>query len=62
MWTDDPVSDFNRWDAAQERKLSRMPICSECGEHIQDDRAYYINGEWVCRECMSLYLREVLPE
>lgn len=62
MWTDDPVADFNRWDAEQNRRLEQRPVCADCEQHIQDETAYFINGEWVCRNCMFSYEREVLPE
>lgn len=61
-WTDDPLADFNAWDAEQTRQLERLPVCADCDEHIQDESAYYINGEWICKNCMSAYEREVLPE
>ena len=62
-WTDDPIADFERYDAAQEAKLERLPVCEECGEPIQDDYAYYINDIWICESCMKAnYRREVVPE
>lgn len=57
--TDDPLADFDRHEAEQERKRRRIPRCSECDEHIQDEYAYYINGEWICEECMRQYLKIV---
>lgn len=62
IYSDDPVSDFARHDAEQEAWLLKRPVCADCGEHIQDEEAYYINGEWVCMDCMDSYLREVSPE
>jgi len=61
-WTDDPIADFNRHDAEQNKWLEQRPVCVDCGEHIQDEEAYYINGEWICETCMDSYRREVLPE
>lgn len=61
-YTDDPIADYAAWDAEQHRRLAHRPTCAECGEHIQDDEAYYINGEWICQNCMDTYKREVLPE
>ena len=61
-WTDDPLMDFARYDAEQNRRLEQLPVCADCDEHIQDETAYYINGEWICKNCMSSYEREVLPE
>ena len=51
--TDDPLADFDRWDAEQTAKLAQHPICAECDEPIQDDYYYEINGECVCPECLD---------
>ena len=56
--TDDPHADFDRWDYEQERALMRLPICSCCGERIQDDELYDFDGELVCEECLSVYLAD----
>lgn len=61
-WTDDPLFDFARHDAEQNKRLEQHPVCADCDQHIQDETAYYINGEWLCRDCISAYEREVLPE
>lgn len=55
MWTDDPLGDFDRWDAEQERELERLPICCECGNRIEDDFCYEINDEIICEACMEQY-------
>ena len=39
-------------DAEQERQRAKLPFCSECGEHIQADTCYEINGELICPDCM----------
>lgn len=53
MWTDNPIADFERFDAEQERLLEKLPRCSECYEPIQDEYCYEINGEHICEECMK---------
>lgn len=59
MWTDNPVADFERFDAAENRRIERFPRCMECGEHIQTETAYYIEG-WICEDCLDiLYKRYV---
>ena len=60
--TDDPIHDFEVWDAEQNRQLEQLPCCADCDQPIQDETAYYINGEWICENCMDSYRREVLPE
>lgn len=51
--TDDPIADFERYDAMQSELLERLPVCVECGEPVQDECYYEINGEVVCRECLD---------
>lgn len=60
--TDDPIRDFDNWDDEQNRWLARRPVCADCDNHIQDEEAYYIDGEWICINCMDSYLREVPTE
>lgn len=62
IYTDDPVADFNAWDAEQNMKLEMRPVCADCDQHIQEETAFYINGEWICEVCMDAYRQEVLPE
>lgn len=62
FYTDDPILDAERHQAAQDNRLQSLPVCADCDEPIQDETAYYINGEWICCRCMEAYEREVLPE
>lgn len=62
FYTDDPIRDAERYQAAQDNLLQSLPVCADCADHIQDETAYYINGEWICRRCMEAYERQVLPE
>lgn len=62
FYSDDPLADFDAWDKHQNKQLERLPVCMDCEQHIQDETAYYINGEWICQACMSAYEQEVLPE
>ena len=58
MWySDDPVADFNRYDSYLEKKLSNMPKCGSCGEHIQDDYLYDVDGNVYCEECFTSEFR-----
>lgn len=52
---EDNYSMWQRKEAEAERWLQKRPECADCGEHIQDEFAYYINGEWICDDCMSAY-------
>ena len=58
-YTDNPIADFNRWDAEQQTQLDRLPHCAYCGEPIQDEFCYYINDETICPDCMECYRRSV---
>jgi formylmethanofuran dehydrogenase subunit E len=52
MYSGDPIRDHEEREDKAERWLSTLPICSECGEPIQDDECFEINGELVCPECL----------
>ena len=62
-----PIADnYTFWEQnefRQEEALRKMPVCEYCGEHIQDEYAYCIEGTWICEKCMNEHFRrEVLPE
>lgn len=44
---------WEQHDRERERELQKLPKCDECGERIQDDYLYEINGELVCIECLD---------
>jgi formylmethanofuran dehydrogenase subunit E len=50
--TDDPIADFDRWDAEQQMELKKLPTCCSCGEPIQDEDLFDVNGDLFCKECM----------
>lgn len=52
-YTDDPIADFERHDARQQKLLERLPICHRCKERIQQDKAVCIDGDWYCDECLD---------
>lgn len=49
--TDDPVADFERYDAEKEAEREKMPKCSNCGEPIQDGYLFDIEDTLYCEEC-----------
>lgn len=53
MLPDIPLEDFMRRDAEQQAWLKRRPCCVECGEHIQDDSAVCIRGDYYCDDCIE---------
>ena len=58
FFTDDPVADFHRHDREQEAWLKKLPICDLCGEHIQSEQLFDIEGDLYCEDCgESLFKR-----
>ena len=51
--TDDPVKDYDRYAEEQDKQLQKMPVCTYCGHHIQDEYLYEINDELICEECIK---------
>lgn len=55
-YSDDPVRDFDRWDADQERSRMRhrRGKCIHCGEDVYDyDDHYDIDGDLIHEDCLS---------
>lgn len=44
---------YREYESEQESQLSRLPICYECGEPIQSDECYELNGELICPQCLE---------
>ncbi len=47
---------FDRWhdhDIMQEAWLVKRPVCTCCGEHIQDESAVQIAGSYYCDRCLD---------
>jgi len=60
--TDDPLADFDRWDAEQSRQERELPCCVDCGEHIHQEDAVYMDGRWFCDSCLDSYRMAVTQE
>lgn len=58
QYTDDPIADFNAYDRERQEWLDSLPVCAHCKEPIQDRRYFEIEGENVCRECLTEYCEE----
>lgn len=61
FYTDDPIADFHAYDAHQAKQLEQLPACADCGEHIQEEEAFFIHGDWICENCIDSYRRVVEP-
>lgn len=56
--TDDPLRDFDRYDAMMADREAKLPQCDRCGEPIDDDVYYEIDNEILCEKCMhDMYAR-----
>ena len=44
---------LNAYEAEQEKRLARCPICAYCKEPIQDEFLYDIDGELYHEECVK---------
>ena len=47
---------FDKWsehNRQQEEALKKLPECYECGEPIQTEECYEINGELICPGCLE---------
>lgn len=44
---------FRQRDADQEQWLQRRPKCICCGEHIQEESAVQIRGDYYCDRCLD---------
>ena len=52
-YTDDPLRDFERYDAEQQAELDKLPICAECGKPIQSEKCCEIDGGVICEGCLE---------
>lgn len=57
--TDDPIADFNAYEAERLAWLKSTPKCIHCKDPLGDGEAYFIEDKWVCECCISRYKRKV---
>lgn len=62
MFSDDPLLDFDRYDRQQAEELAKLPICDCCGEPIQDEYCYEINGNLICEDRLDMYFRKAVDD
>lgn len=46
-WTLDDMKHY-AWEQSR-------PECACCGEHITDESAYFVGGQYYCEECMDSF-------
>ena len=52
---------YSQWDHRERKReawLRKRPVCCYCGEHIQSEYFYLINGEPICEDCLESELRK----
>ena len=61
-WTNDPVKDYDRYCAWEEKQEQRLPKCCCCDHRIGDDFLYYIEDDIYCEECMKDEFRRLTED
>ena len=59
MYIPDNYDAWKEHEAESEKMLERLPVCSWCGERVQDEYYYNINDEVVCEECLNSQCRRL---
>lgn len=52
---------YDLWEAHDREQYKweqSRPVCDVCGEHIQDEYLFEIDGNYVCEECLVDYMKE----
>lgn len=58
FYSDNPVLDFAKKDAEEEKWLRKRPICAYCNKPIQDERLWDFDGELYHDECAKNQFRK----
>lgn len=62
MYCPDNYDAFCQHDAEQERALSKLPECSECGHPIQTEECFEFNDELICPKCVNEYHKRLTDD
>lgn len=62
FYTDDPVKDYDSYDAEQTTKFKQYPLCSYCCDPIIDDYLYEFNDELICEDCLNEHFRKPVDD
>lgn len=44
---------FEQYDRRQQYRLSLRPVCVICGEHIQSEYCFQLEGGLICESCIE---------
>lgn len=58
MRLEDNYSRWESYDNEREAQLHKQPVCTYCGEAVQDDFLYLINDEIMCITCLNDHFRK----
>lgn len=56
-YSDDPVRDAERYAEAMDRRREDLPVCSDCGDAIQDEYCHQVHGKVICDRCQRTNYR-----
>lgn len=62
FYSDDPMRDADRYEVARQEEEDKLPVCDICGEPIQDDYLYDLEGTLVCEECLKENYRKSVED
>lgn len=57
--TDDPLADFDRYEAEKKKWLDSLQTCNCCKEPIQQEKAIHYNGKWCCEDCEGTFWQDI---
>ena len=49
----EPIDDFNKRQIEYYEWISTLPKCSDCGEPIEDEYYYEVDGKIYCDRCIE---------
>lgn len=52
-------ADLARKEREDQKYLESLPVCEMCGEPIQSDFTYVIDGANYCEDCAEEWLRDI---
>lgn len=58
----DNYDQFLAHEARQDKWLSERLVCEYCGQPMQDDFFYEINGDILCEKCLNRNFRKEVVE
>ncbi len=53
MYIPDNYDMYSNSEESEERYIRRLPVCSCCGESIQDEYYFDVYGKVICEHCIE---------